>query len=129
MSVTTKRNPAPTPPDLTTFLAKYAPGSIRTYVRRPNGQLLGVLVAIKERGDTRIGWSKCNAKLDRFDKDFGVYLALKRALVKTADKDTAPIPGVIVKRLEVFAQRAAKYFAGDKPVKKKVKTRKQRTTP
>ena len=47
------------------------------YVRNKSGQRIGVVVAVDKN---RIGWSKCNfSKGDKFDKERGKYIALKRA--------------------------------------------------
>jgi len=79
---------------------------IRRYIRNRNGNPRGVLLAVKrEDGSVGFGWSLCNRK-DSYNKDFGLNIALGRAV--EGSNVTPPRP--VVKLREDFLNRAAKYF-------------------
>lgn len=85
---------------------------LKTFVRNKKKQPVGVLVAVKYDKKVYIGWSKCNTKLDRFDRKFGFYLAVVRANKKllTLKKHNAPLPTAVQKWLPKFVERAGKFF-------------------
>lgn len=89
---------------------------IKTYVRGRKKQPVGVLVAIKNDNKVHIGWSKCNIKLDRFDRQFGFYLAAVRSLSKKivlkgkTCQHKEILPTTVQKYLPKFVERANKFF-------------------
>lgn len=79
------------------------------YLYRKN-ERVGVILALKDAktNTVTIGWSLCKRKLDKFNRDFGIRLALNRAL-KSVDRNIV-IPHSIKKKLDRFSLRAQKYF-------------------
>jgi len=88
-------------------------GSI-TYITkriRNNKGVKGFLVAVKKENENsyNIGFSLCN-RVDEFDKDFGLALAINRAL--RTDRNPIIVPLSIRKSFHKFSTRAQKYFKG-----------------
>lgn len=79
---------------------------------KDNKGVKGFLVAARKKDSKyfTIGYSLCNRK-DPYDKNFGVNLALNRAL-RPLNRKPLPIPTSIVKDCKNFVCRAEKYFAG-----------------
>lgn len=89
----------------------------------PAGSPCGVVVALKTpKEKIKVGWSKCNLKLDKFNKVEGVKLALKNLhevqmeAVDTQDGfvytivDGEDIPHELGKQVIRMAHRAGKYY-------------------
>lgn len=79
---------------------------IRTYARNEAGNPVGMVVAVKDNDRVSLGWSKCN-KVDVFDKQFGTFVALQRAL---HSKGNVIVPNKVRRKLTAMRERAAKYF-------------------
>lgn len=79
---------------------------IRRYVRNKKGHPVGMLLAIKDEKGVHIGWSKCNTRLDIFDRKKGAVIAQARALKGSI----VPYPREIEKSIYDFMNRAEKYF-------------------
>jgi hypothetical protein len=77
------------------------------YVRSESGQAVGAVVAVCQDGEIRTGWSKCNMKMDRFDKDMAIKIATGRAV---AGRNKVRPHSAVVNDLPLIAQRAQKYF-------------------
>lgn len=97
------------------MLIEYYRGKNRTpKAGNSNRHPKGVFVAIPETypdGKSRIlfGWSKCNTKLDKFDRDYGIDIACKRAL---SDKNLnlEIMPDEMRAHFHNFVQRSLKYY-------------------
>lgn len=74
------------------------------HVKNNKGQKIGTVVAL---GPNKLGWSKCNTKLDRFDKAKGVDIAKVRAKINEPDK---PHNKYIQKVLDIMSKRAQRYY-------------------
>lgn len=71
---------------------------------------LGVMIAFKnDEGQLRFGWSKCNTKLDRFDKKYGLEIALARA-DSSKSLNTEIMPDDMYDHFVDFVNRAEKYY-------------------
>lgn len=79
--------------------------------RHTNGvnKKVGVIVGINDNGTIKIGWSKCNVKMDVFNKHMGLKMAKERAL-----KGNPPAPACFRKHLRQFSARCVRYFKGAK---------------
>jgi hypothetical protein len=77
------------------------------FIRNKNGQRVGAVVAICEDGVVKTGWSKCNTKLDKFDREMALKIAVGRA--NNIGKKTH---SAIVKPVEQMRDRALRYFKG-----------------
>ena len=97
---------------------KKHPTEIFEYIRRNHGgktHKVGVIVGIRDNGTIRLGWSKCNVGLDKFDAAAGLDLAKQRALgnfpiTPIPGFPITPIPGCIKKQYRTFAARCVRYF-------------------
>jgi hypothetical protein len=71
----------------------------------------GIIVAIRENDEVRYGYSLQNTKLDKFDKNIGLTIAINRAkspsydLPNTKEREDMVIAGIIR-----ISERALKYF-------------------
>jgi hypothetical protein len=72
------------------------------YVRNKKRQRIGVVVALDK---TSIGWSACNIKKDRFDKELGLKIAMGRA-----EHSVSPIPPHILPTFNYMVDRAYRYY-------------------
>jgi hypothetical protein len=88
-----------------------------SYVKNEFGDRVGVIVALDK---DLIGWAQCNPK-DRFDKYFGIKIAVGRALHGTKQKpikhkqyswdyDKDIVIDMITPAVEKMRERAKKYF-------------------
>lgn len=89
------------------------------YERDKHGRPVGVLLAFKDsNGNVQLGWSRCNTKLEGFDKHIGINKAIKRA---TNIKNVDPVllgkmPHQTQEELLDMRGRAERYFqVGFKP--------------
>lgn len=73
------------------------------YFRNKNGQPVGCVVAI---GPGVVGWSKCNTKKDRFDKEMAKKIAAGRAEVFSSK----PIPECMNDMFSQMTERSYRYF-------------------
>lgn len=73
------------------------------YVRDKQGHPIGVVVAT---GANRIGWSKVNGKLDKFDKNLGIKIAKGRAASGTVTRT----PSEVKPYFKKMYYRAQRYF-------------------
>lgn len=74
------------------------------YVKNKKGVKVGVLVAVDA---DNIGWSKCNIKKDKFDKNLGLRIAEGRAL---AGSNTLCPNAITNDKVVEFRNRAKRYF-------------------
>jgi hypothetical protein len=82
-------------------------------VKRVKGQRqrVGVLVGrIDSDNKIKIGWSRTNVSKDKFDKNYGLNLAIMR----TYAQNTVPVPQSIIKDIVKFRDRCRRYFKGGK---------------
>lgn len=70
------------------------------------GQPCGVIVAI-EKG--KVGWSKCH-KGDKFDREKGKMIAIRRAFGGLTNENLAKVPHTIRKEFFEMKERSEKYF-------------------
>jgi len=83
---------------------------ITKYITKKNGKKVGMLIATAFREDSfGVGYSLCNTKLDKFDKQRAVQIAFGRAY-KNANGDALEIPQSIRDEYALFYCRATKYF-------------------
>jgi hypothetical protein len=85
--------------------------------RRHNGKTVkvGVIVGTTDEGHgvVKVGWSKCNVRLDTFEKDVGLKLARERC--KTPSK--SGVPACVKRQYRQFAARCVRYFKDAHTVK------------
>lgn len=75
---------------------------------RSKGDPRGILVADRIDGEVRIGWSFANRKLDPFNKNIGMKIAIGRLTMPSAINR---IPHQVISDIKnSFAERAATYF-------------------
>lgn len=79
--------------------------------RNSNGvnKKIGVIVGMNDNGTIKIGWSKCNVKMDVFNRHTGLKMAKERAL-----KGNPPAPACFRKHLRQFSARCVRYFKNAK---------------
>jgi len=86
--------------------------TIHQYVRDNKGRKVGILVGrlskiTHETGKIKIGWSRVNRNAgDKFDREFGMELALKR----TAARQMVKCPQSMEYDVFRFAKRCKRYF-------------------
>lgn len=94
--------------------------SLVQYVRTKKGQPKGTMVAY--RGDDNkiyVGYSLCNSKVDKFDRQIGMRKAVERALTQDKYDDVTlknfvdKIPQSVVKPLDAFLERAERFFKSE----------------
>jgi hypothetical protein len=79
---------------------------IHKYTRNRRGDLNGVVLATKNiTGQPAYGWALCR-KGDKFDKQFGLNIALNRALVGSS----ARVPHSIRSEFDEIQKRGVRYF-------------------
>jgi hypothetical protein len=79
------------------------------YERNKHGQPIGVVIAFKDEGIIKLGWSKCNLSAEPFDKQIGINKAISRA-VDYRQVDERDVPrGTREEVLEMIA-RLQRYF-------------------
>ena len=69
----------------------------------------GVMVAVPADGVVTFGYSLCHTKLDKFDKEFGKNIAIRRAATALAGR-VLNIPDSMKKEFEQFKLRCKKYY-------------------
>lgn len=87
--------------------------SILKYIRTNKGQPRGVLIAYRGEDDkVYIGYSLCNTKSDKFNKQIGIRKAVERAVSDDSFNDewVDKLPHTVVKPLLDMADRAEAYF-------------------
>jgi hypothetical protein len=72
------------------------------YVRNSKRQRIGCVVAISR---DQIGWSLCNVKLDKFDKQYALDIAKLRAQM-----NPAPIAPTVRPDFMEMLERAHRYY-------------------
>ena len=78
------------------------------YVRDTNRRKIGILVALNKN---QIGWSKCNIKKDRFDKEMGLKIAIGRAnKAPLFLMENYELPRDIHYNIRPFINRVCRYF-------------------
>lgn len=82
------------------------------YIRDGRGRKVGVMVAYKDGDSVRIGWSKCNTKLEPFDRERGLAIAFGRAVKGNITKK---MPNKVCRKLARFIDRADRYYNNPKP--------------
>lgn len=82
--------------------------SLIQYIRRKNGQPRGVVVAYKgEDNLIYVGYSLCNTRVDKFDKQIGINKAVTRAASSIISES---LPHSIRKDVENMEDRASRFF-------------------
>lgn len=85
---------------------------IKTYIRNSKTESpRGVAVAVKDGNSVRYGFSLLNQKADRFDKELGTKIAIRRAMAEVYQLPSVPERETMV--LDAFRHlqsRALKYF-------------------
>lgn len=100
-----------TPAKLTSYI-EYEDGFPVAKLRYTKGNIKGVVVAI---GPNIIGWSLCDKK-DKFDIEFGINLALKRAKIaetlsfRNRGRFYSTIPTTMLEEFKRMDDRSEKYF-------------------
>jgi hypothetical protein len=79
------------------------------YVKDKKGRRVGVVIGMMYKNQPVVGWSKCNIKKDRFDKEMGQTIACGRAIKGSRVK----IPHCIIPYLAMMRNRASKYFVSN----------------
>lgn len=76
---------------------------------RERHRRVGVIVGLREDESIKIGWAKCNVKLDKFDREKGLDMAEARARkILTSPK----VPDCMRRQLNEFCARSIRYFKG-----------------
>lgn len=81
------------------------------HIRNKQGHPVATLVAEPHGSTFRMGWSKCNTRLDSFNKKTGRQIAINRMrcsrlrIIQTAD-----MPREVKKELPAFHDRCVRYF-------------------
>jgi hypothetical protein len=71
----------------------------------------GIIVAIRENDEIRYGYSLQNTKLDKFDKNIGLNIAINRAKSPSYDlPNTKEREDMVIAGLIRISERALKYF-------------------
>lgn len=80
------------------------------YERDNQGRHVGVVISFRDTdGKVKIGWSRCHAKLEPFDKQIGINKAIRRAkYYNEIDERTAPHG--IQEEIVEMRERAERYF-------------------
>lgn len=79
------------------------------YYRKPGSRIKkGVMIAVPNLHEIRVdfGYSLCNLGLDNFDKEIGINLAIRRAIIDRPIK----IPQSMEKAMNRFQTRCKKYY-------------------
>lgn len=74
---------------------------------REKGLPRGILVADEVGREVRIGWSYVNRKVDNFDKEIGMRIAMGRMYTPS---DERKMPYAVLKEITPFADRVQRYF-------------------
>ena len=71
----------------------------------------GIIVAIRENDEVRYGYSLQNTKLDKFDKNIGLNIAINRAKSPSYDlPNTKEREDMVIEGMIRISNRALKYF-------------------
>lgn len=73
------------------------------FIRDRHGKRIGVLVSNEYNS---IGWSLCNVRKERFDRDRGLAIARGRAILGSGTK----VPLSIIETVGKFLERTRRYF-------------------
>jgi hypothetical protein len=77
------------------------------YKRDSKGNRTGVIISFRDNdGVVKVGWSKCNTKLESFDKHIGIHKAIECARMTNPHN----IPHSIKRDLVEMQERALRYF-------------------
>ncbi len=86
---------------------------VRQYIRDKKNQKVGLLVGLPDDKNEKvlIGFSKCNTKHDKFDRELAIKIAEARAK-KYSDQliNKYNIPFKVMENLPDFMERCGKYF-------------------
>ena len=84
---------------------------IKEYIRNKKNDPRGVAVAVKDGDQVFYGYSLCNP-CDKYNKEFGMNIAIKRALAKDgyALPDSFDTVRQIMEKFLNLEQRALRYF-------------------
>jgi hypothetical protein len=74
---------------------------------REKGLPRGILVADEVGREVRIGWSYVNKRVDNFDKEIGMRIAMGRMSTPSNERI---IPHAVLKEIIPFSDRVQKYF-------------------
>lgn len=90
------------------FLAIQKP--LLRYKRDRNRRKIGVVLAFRDKGVVKIGYSKCHVSMEPFDKAIGIYKAYQRAKpVEQLFLDTE-VPNSMRSDILEMTERANRYF-------------------
>ena len=79
----------------------------KQYMRDSKRNKIGVMVAIKDGDHVYLGFSKCNTKVDKFNKTIGTDMALGRArkyFDTSLDQIYSLMPESVVSQIQEFLQ-------------------------
>ena len=83
------------------------------YIRRRKAgrtHKIGVVFGMVDKGVIKIGWSKCNTKLDKFNPEDGIAMAHERAIHISSSPDHIKTPDCIRTQVRQFGARCVRYF-------------------
>lgn len=81
------------------------------YVRDKRRNPIGTVVAfVTEGNEIAVGWSRCNRKLDRFNKQTGKFIAAWNALHNHIKSDFGNLPTAYRAKILKVLDRAYRYF-------------------
>lgn len=87
-------------------------GNVRKLSNNCGGNRVGAFAAVEgEDGNIYIGWSLCQTKLDKFDKNLAVSIAKGRAMRGCTDP-LEILPASIRVKAKAFIRRAERYYKG-----------------
>lgn len=96
---------------------------IKEYIRNPDTkQPRGIAVAVRDNDEVLYGYSLLNLKLDKFNKELGLTIALNRALSKDGYNlpDTLEREAIVLGAFNRLESRCLKYFKDLDPDKVKL---------
>ena len=80
------------------------------YIRDKNNRKVGVLLGYKDAdGELMIGWSKCNIKRDKFNRDLAITKAFSRRELN-AGKWADGLPQSLRETYQSFCDRCVRFF-------------------
>lgn len=83
------------------------------FIRTNKGNPVGVVIAYKTDNKIYIGWSLCNTKVEKFDKQIGLYQATNRADLSENLSNLSVLPHSVRRTVGEMKERANRYFNKD----------------
>lgn len=91
------------------------------YKRDKHGRPVGLVISFKDEANiVRVGWSKCNTKLEQFDKHIGINKAisntysLESAEFISRNGTSKVLPNSLREDVKEMVERASRYFKLDR---------------